>query len=467
MEYYTEEMPVPSNDEKDFEDDSEIEQKTRNLMQKALKESDSDSMGHMKSSAPPEQTAPELTDSIRSTYERIELRMNDILSSIEDSLGTTESTVQQEADKAIERILKKLQDAGLGVFTNLAVSVVKKELSESLSPETSLHHVYEAVEESRKEIHDILSKASRGSTKALQSNVGVLRTRLVKAHALLNEREHELEMARAKNKALSTEINEMNETNKQKEQKLFDLRDELTKLEDEKEDLYATIREKDENHSIISGQLAQAQSEVEQQQELIAKLDSAEELVVEYEKSAEEISRLKGEVSSLKETVTQQQSTIDNLQSEKNQLESESTDLEVKAEDLERQLAKIRSEYKTTLSALELARSRISELEARWDILVQIAEDEPTFQAYFVIADKSQWFPLSHLSSALGIPTVRLKGQLQKFVNAGLVEIEGENIRPVQLSKIAKDGADRNERADNFEETDGLQSLSTEINENE
>jgi chromosome segregation ATPase len=460
-------MPVPSRDEKGSEEDSEIEQKTRELMQNALKGSDSETMGQLESSKPAEQTGSEVSDSISSTYERIELRMNDILSSIEDSLGSTENAVQKEAYAAIERILKKLQDAGLGVFTNLAVSIVKKELNESLSPETSLHHVYQAVEESRKEIHDILSKASRGSTKVLQSNVGGLRTKLVKAHALLNEREHELETARAENSKLRTEINELNETKEQKEQKLVDLAEEIAKLERDKERLYTTIKEKDEDYSVISGQLAQAQSEVEQQQDLIAKLDSAEELVVEYEKSAEEISRLQGEVSSLEERVAQQQSAIEHLQSEKTELESETSDFRGKVEDLESQLAKTRSEYKTTLSALEFARSRTSELEARWDVLVQIAEDEPTFQAYFIIADKSQWFPLSHLSSALGIPTVRLKGQLQKFVNAGLVEIEGEKIRPVQLSKITKDGAEKDKRANESEGAERLHSRVSEIDENE
>ncbi|TFG13243.1 hypothetical protein EU537_07100 [Candidatus Thorarchaeota archaeon] len=458
---------MPPHDEKKFEDDSETEQKTRELMHKALKESDSDSVGQLESSTPREKTGLEFTDSISSTYERIELRMNDILSSIEDSLGSTENAVQQEADDAIERIAKKLQDAGLGVFTNLAVSVVKKELRASLSPETSLHHVYQAVEESRKEIYDILSKASRGSTKALQSNLGNLRTRLVKAHALLNEREHELETMRAQNSALRTEINELNECNELNEQKLANLEEEIHKLENEKERLITQIEERDADYSIISGELAQAQSEVEQQKELIAKLDSAEELVVEYEKSAEEISRLKGKVSSLEETVAQQQSAIENLQSEKIQLESERADLQHTIGDLENQLSKIRSEYRTTMSDFELARSRISELEARWDVLVQIAEDEPTFQAYFIIADKSQWFPLSHLSSALGVPTVRLKGQLQKFINAGLVEIEGEKIRPVQISNITGNETPKENKANDSKETDASHSQASENNEKE
>ena len=458
---------MPSHDKNMDEDDSEIEEKTRELMQKALRKSASGSMNQPKSSTSSDQVDSEVTDSISSTYERIELRMNNVLSSIEDSLGNTENVVQKEADDAIARIMKKLQDAGLGVFANLAVSVVKKELKDSLSPETSLHHVYEAVEVSRKEIHDILSKASRGSIKALQSNVGDLKTRLVKAHALLNEREHELESTRAENSALRTRMNRLNETNEQKEQKLASLESEIVNLEKEKELLYAEIEEKDENYSTITGELAQAQSKVEQQKKLIAELDSAEELVTEYEKRAEEISHLKGRVSSLEEKVTQQQSTIENLQSEKTRLESERADLEDKIDGLEGQLSQIRSEYKTTMSNLEFARSRISELEARWNVLVQIAEDEPTFQAYFIIADKSQWLPLSHLSSALGIPTVRLKGQLQKFIDAGLVEIEGEKIRPVQLSDITKDEADEHKRGNDSEETDTNYSRDAESNEKE
>ena len=82
-------------------------------------------------------------------------------------------------------------------------------------------------------------------------------------------------------------------------------------------------------------------------------------------------------------------------------------------------------------------------MQTRWDALYQIAEDEPAFKAYFIIAGKTNWFPLPHLSSALGIPTILLKRNLQKFIDAGLIEIEDDKIRPRTLS-----GTESNETED-------------------
>ncbi|MHA1137370.1 MAG: hypothetical protein ACTSSE_12875, partial [Candidatus Thorarchaeota archaeon] len=81
----------------------------------------------------------------------------------------------------------------------------------------------------------------------------------------------------------------------------------------------------------------------------------------------------------------------------------------------------------------------IIELKTRWDSLYTIAEDTPEFKAYFLVADKTQWFQLSHLSSALGIPTVLLKRQMQKFIDAGLIEMENDQIRARSLSDLAKE----------------------------
>ena len=49
------------------------------------------------------------------------------------------------------------------------------------------------------------------------------------------------------------------------------------------------------------------------------------------------------------------------------------------------------------------------------------------------------WFQLPHLSSALGIPTVLLKRNLQKFVDVGLLEIEDDKVRPRSLSDIVEE----------------------------
>ena len=61
--------------------------------------------------------------------------------------------------------------------------------------------------------------------------------------------------------------------------------------------------------------------------------------------------------------------------------------------------------YDTEISDLK---TQVVELKTRWDSLYTIAEDTPEFKAYFLVADKTQWFQLSHLSSALGIPSVLL-----------------------------------------------------------
>ena len=83
--------------------------------------------------------------------------------------------------------------------------------------------------------------------------------------------------------------------------------------------------------------------------------------------------------------------------------------------------------------------SEIDELKSRWETLYRVAEDDSTFKAYFLIADKTQWFQLAHLSSALGIPTVLLKHNLQKFVDAGLLELEDDKVRPRSLSDLVDD----------------------------
>jgi hypothetical protein len=81
----------------------------------------------------------------------------------------------------------------------------------------------------------------------------------------------------------------------------------------------------------------------------------------------------------------------------------------------------------------------VDEMKTRWETLVRVAEDDSTFKAYFLIADKTQWFQIPHLASAIGVPTVLLKRNLQKFVDAGLLEIEDDRVRPRSLSDLVED----------------------------
>jgi hypothetical protein len=108
--------------------------------------------------------------------------------------------------------------------------------------------------------------------------------------------------------------------------------------------------------------------------------------------------------------------------------------------------AALRGVKQSDQSELESLKSQLNELKARWENLYKVAEDEPAFRAYFMIADKQYtWLPLSHLSQALGIPTVLLKRDLQKFVDAGLVEIEGDRVRPLSMSELAPNPEDADE----------------------
>lgn len=168
-------------------------------------------------------------------------------------------------------------------------------------------------------------------------------------------------------------------------------------------------------------------------------MDSMEAVSVEFDTKVMELSQVTGQLAQTQERLGQRESEITSLKDEILQLKAEKTEFEEVMADSADEMATLRGakqEYDTEVNDLKM---QVVELKTRWDSLYTIAEDTPEFKAYFLVADKTQWFQLSHLSSALGIPTVLLKRQMQKFIDAGLLEMENDQIRARSLSDLAKE----------------------------
>ncbi len=165
---------------------------------------------------------------------------------------------------------------------------------------------------------------------------------------------------------------------------------------------------------------------------------------------------------------------MQSLKQEVNDLKSKKSELDVRIKALAEEVALLKGEKDAHTAERDSLAAQIAELKARWDMLYQVAESEPAFRAYFVVADKTHWFPLRHLSSALGIPTSRLKTELQGFIDAGLIEIENDRVRPKNLTDVAKKVAGLTEEAveaaqaelDESEDADSLPTESNDDNEN-
>jgi chromosome segregation ATPase len=155
---------------------------------------------------------------------------------------------------------------------------------------------------------------------------------------------------------------------------------------------------------------------------------------------------MQGQLGELEEKLSQREASIESLNGELETARGEASGAMEKLSALSEDAASAIGMKNTLQAEIDALSTQIAELRARWDMLYQVAEDEPAFKAYFVVADKTHWFPLTHLSSALGIPTVRLKRQLQKFIDVGLLEIDADRIRPLNLSDVAKKAATSEEQ---------------------
>jgi hypothetical protein len=87
---------------------------------------------------------------------------------------------------------------------------------------------------------------------------------------------------------------------------------------------------------------------------------------------------------------------------------------------------------------IQILSAQLSAREEELNRLYNLTESDPKYQAYHVLRDLSpNWVDMSHVGHSLGMPTARVKRLLEQFQAAGLVDIEGEKARTLQLIRKA------------------------------
>jgi DNA-binding IclR family transcriptional regulator len=100
--------------------------------------------------------------------------------------------------------------------------------------------------------------------------------------------------------------------------------------------------------------------------------------------------------------------------------------------------AKTRAVAPDLQEKIQILSAQLSAREEELNRLYNLTESDPKYQAYHVLRDLSpNWVEMSHVGHGLGLPTARVKRLLEEFQAAGLVEIEGEKARTLQLIRKA------------------------------
>jgi hypothetical protein len=100
--------------------------------------------------------------------------------------------------------------------------------------------------------------------------------------------------------------------------------------------------------------------------------------------------------------------------------------------------AKARAASADLQEKIKVLSMQLSAREEELNRLYNLTESDPKYQAYHVLRDLSpNWVDMSHVGHSLGMPTVRVKRLLEEFEAAGLVEIDGEKARTLQLIRKA------------------------------
>jgi DNA repair ATPase RecN len=415
-------------------DPSDIESETARLMEKALQKGTStgEPQGDNYTDKP---TATQ----IDVTFQRLQGRIIDLLGSIEDSLRSIEPTINQRAAEIMGRVAKQLASAGLGVFANRAIKLANDEIETGFAANDLLGPVYESVERSRSSVEDIMTKVGRGAVRNVGHSQSSMQARLVQMYANMSELEKRLEATRAELLKWRGRSSELEERMRQREELMGTSSEEMIKLHKHIAELQTELNERDTTISALRGELGQAQSQNEQQKQLISNIDSMEAVVADFDAKVVELSEVKGQLVESRSRVEQKEAQLASLSEELARVKADKSRIEDVLASSADEMASLRGAKQGYDAEVNSLKTQVKELRARWDALYQIAEDEPAFKAYFLVADKTQWFQLSHLSSALGIPTVLLKRQMQKFIDAGLLEIDGDKIRARSLSDLAKE----------------------------
>lgn len=435
-------MKLSEHEDDEKDEASKIEEETRRLMEQAMSEDFGVEEGkgeEPSAELKPDQMSPTAA-LIDETFQRIQGRMEDLLSSIEDSLKNIEPAIDEQVDLAMKKLSKRLQTAGLGVFASRAVKIVDDELGKELAAESLISKIYDSIIEARDEIADIVEKASRGAVRSVDKSTSELQSRIVKMYASIGELEKMLENQRAETKKWRGQKIELDELVKMRDDSLSRSESDISRLQESIDELQLKLDSRGEEISTLKGEIKQAETQIAQQREFIDKLDKAEELVTDYEQKLIELSEVSGQLAEIKENLSQREGTIQELREEISQIKEANTELESKYNSTSEELSSKKGIEDTLNAEIETLKTQMAELKARWETLYTVAEDEPAFKAYFLIADKEHtWLPLSHLSKALGIPTALLKRNLQKFLDIGLIEMESDKIRARKISEVAED----------------------------
>jgi chromosome segregation ATPase len=368
------------------------------------------------------------------TLQQVHKRFVEILSSIEESINSAEAVITEKMDAVMEIITKELMGLGLGVFATRAASTVKSRLRENLSAAEQLSSVSLALKEAKERLDSMVLTTSSGLTLQIFQSASQQQDRLVQLYAKLNELDKQLESTSAEVRIWRSRSSEQEEVIRLKDEAIEQSTKNIEDLRTTLAELRSTLEEKNAEIAELKGQVGQAEVQIGEQKGLLSQVETSDELITQYESRVEELATVRGQIMVLEDKLHQRDAAMDLLKKEIRELEESKAALESKIETMNYESAEWKGLKDTQTAEIESLRAKVQEMETRWDALYQIAEDEPAFKAYFIIAGKTNWFPLQHLSSALGIPTILLKRQMQKFIDAGLVEIKDDKIRPKTLS---------------------------------
>lgn len=371
------------------------------------------------------------------TLRQVHRKFVEILSSIEESVNESYSAIDKKVDQVISTLTKELQAIGLGVFATRAASTVKVRLREDLKPSEQLELISKRLSDARERLDSMVLTTSSGLTLQIFQTAAQQQDRLVQLYARANELDKQLENSVADGKIWQSRVSELEEVLRLKDSALDQASNNIEDLRTMVSELRANLDDKSAEIADLKGMVGQAQIRMNEQQGLLSRLGTTEEIVQQYESRVEELASIRGHIMVLEDKLAQRDAAIALLKKETAEHEEKEKVLESELERMQYEAAEWMGQRDAQSAEAQKLQARIKEMENRWDALYQIAEDEPAFKAYFIIAGKTNWFPLQHLSSALGIPTILMKRQLQKFIDAGLVEIDEDRIRPKTLSEAS------------------------------
>ncbi|MHA2146014.1 MAG: hypothetical protein ACXAB0_11230 [Candidatus Thorarchaeota archaeon] len=410
-------------------DSSDMESETRKLMEAAMSRISSDSLDSVE----------ETTGRIDDSFQRMQTIIDELLSAIGHAVNSIQPSLDSRVSEVVESISKQLTAAGLGAFGTRAVKITKDELVANFSVEGLFSTVLDAIQKTRTTVTEVMVNMRKVATHNVGQSTTELQAKLLQMYAKLTEAEKQLELSRGELRKWRGRSNETEERLRQREDVLAKSSEDMLHMHTSIKELNAQLEERDSTISSLKGELSQVQSQAAQQGELMKALDSAEQLASSYDEKILELSKVQGQLAEQSEHLNQRESEIASLKAEVERLRLEKITSEKQASSMIDELASLKGSERDVEAEISEMSREVNELKARWETLVQVAEDDSTFKAYFLIADKTQWFQIPHLSSAIGVPTVLLKRNLQKFVDAGLLEIEDDRVRPRSLSELVEE----------------------------